>query len=57
MPLFFSLMGCLVYTGSLQAQLVLELENSLQGAVKSIQIEPSRAGSRSSARPILNQCE
>ena len=39
MPLFFSLMGCLLYTGSLQAQLVPELEDSLQGSVKSIQIE------------------
>ena len=39
MTLFFSLIGCLLCTGSIQAQLLSELEDSLQGPVKSIQIE------------------
>ena len=39
MPLFFSLTDCFLCTGSLQAQLVPELEDRLQGPVKSIQIE------------------
>ena len=37
--LCFSLTGFLSYTGSIQAQLSPEREDSLQGAVKFIQIE------------------
>ena len=37
--LFFSLAGCLLCTGSLQAQLVAEREDRLQGSVKSILVE------------------
>ena len=37
--LCFSLTGFLLYTGSIQAQLLPEREDSLQGPVKSIQIE------------------
>jgi len=37
--LCFSLTGFLLYTGTIQAQLLPEREDSLQGPVKSVQIE------------------